>query len=81
MIYTNDLHIKDFHFQMYIETTQAEIVEVIHTFRRQTKLVVDTLIPEEIQLVLENTFLRKTFTFEWNVISDEEELRMINIAD
>ena len=78
---TNEIHIKDFHFQMYIETTQAEIVEVIHTFRRQTKLVVDTLIPEEIQLVLENTFLRKTFTFEWNVISDEEELRMINIAD
>jgi hypothetical protein len=76
-----EIHVKDFHFQMYIETTQAEIIEVIHTFRRQTKLVVDTLVPEDIQTVLENTFFKKMFTFEWNIITDEEELRMINITE
>ena len=73
----NKIH--DFHFQFYIEL-KDEFIEVVHTFRRTTDLSVQTLVHDEIQNLLEETFLLKIFIFEWNIIDgDDEKLRMIKI--
>ena len=70
----------DFHCQLYIESTTDELIEVVHTFRRQTNLSVSTLDHDDIQTLLEDTFLLKIFTFEWNILDgDEENLRMVSI--
>ena len=36
---------------------------------------------EDIQKVLEDKYLDKTFTFEWNNNTEEDELRMVMITD
>ena len=78
---TDNIHVNDFHCQFYIETTKDNEIQVVHTFRRQTNLDVDTLVPEDIQVTLDDKYLNKIFTFEWNIITDEEELRMITIKE
>ena len=56
------------------------VVGVLTTFRRQTDLSVSTLNHDDIQTLLEDTFLQKIFTFEWNILDgDEENLRMVSI--
>ena len=74
-----NIHIKDFHFQIYIET--ANDIEVVHTFRRQTNIAVDSIIHEAIQKTLEDKFLHKTFLFEWNINTEKEESIMIDIKE
>ena len=76
----NDTKVHDFHCQFYIESSIDEFIEVVHTFRRQTNLSVSTLDNNDIQTLLEDTFLLKIFTFEWNILDgDEENLRMVAI--
>ena len=76
-----DSSTNDFHCQFYIELTKDEFIEVVHTFRRQTNLSVQTIAHDEIQTLLNDTFLQKTFIFEWNFVNgDEEQLRMIKIG-
>ena len=36
---------------------------------------------EEIQKVLEDKYLDNTFSFEWNINTEEDELRMVLITD
>ena len=73
-------NVHDFHCQFYIESTTDEFIEVVHTFRRQTNLSVNTLNQDDIQALLEATFMMKIFTFEWNILDgDEENLRMVKI--
>ena len=74
-----NIHIKDFHFQIYIET--ANDIEVVHTFMRQTNITVDSIIHETIQEKLEERFLHKTFLFEWNINTEKEESIMIDIQE
>lgn len=68
-----NIHVNDFHCQFYIETIRDNEIKVIHTFRRQTNLTLDTQISEDIQKTLENKYLEKTFTFEWNIKIEEKE--------
>ena len=76
-----DNAINDFHCQFYIELTKDEFIEVVHTFRRQTDLSVQTLAHDDIQKLLNDTFLQKIFIFEWNFVDgDEEQLRMVKIG-
>ena len=76
----SDAKVHDFHCQLYIESTTNELIEVVHTFRRQTNLSLSTLDHDDIQTLLEDTFLLKIFTFEWNILDgDEENLRMVKI--
>ena len=70
----------DFHCQFYIELTKDSFIEVVHTFRRQTDMTVHTLVHDDIQRLLDETFLQKTFIFEWNIVDgNDEQLRMIKI--
>ena len=79
---TMDTPVNDFHCQFYLESLKDEFIEVVHTFRRQTNLNPDTLVHNDVQTLLENTFLHKTFTFEWNILDgNEENLRMIKIEN
>ena len=72
----------DFHCQFYIELTKDNFIEVVHTFRRQTDMTVQTLVHDDIQKLLDETFLQKTFIFEWNVVDgNDEQLRMIKIEN
>ena len=76
-----DNSINDFHCQFYIELSKDEFIEVVHTFRRQTDLSVQTLVHDDIQKLLNDTFLQKIFIFEWNLVDgDEEQLRMVKIV-
>ena len=69
----------DFHCQIYIQIKRNDEVKVVHTFRRTTELILAT--QEEIQKALEDKYLDKTFTFEWNINTEEDELRMVMISD
>ena len=70
----------DFHCQFYIELTKDNFIEVVHTFRRQTDITVQTLVHDDIQKLLDETFLLKTFVFEWNIVDgNNEQLRMIKM--
>ena len=76
-----DIHVKDFHCQFYIQTKDEDI-KVVHTFRRQTYINFDYQNTEDIQKVLDDKYLEKTLTFEWNVNpDDEEDLKMVDIID
>ena len=75
-----NIHVIDFHCQFYLELVKDSEIKVIHTFRRQTELFILENNKNEIQQELENKFLQKTFSFEWNIIlGDEENLRMVKI--
>jgi hypothetical protein len=69
----------DFHCQFYIQIKRDDEVKVVHTFRRTTMLTLAS--QEEIQKVLEDKYLDKTFSFEWNINTEEDELRMVLITD
>ena len=72
----------DFHCQFYIELTKDNFIEVVHTFRRQTGMTVQSLVHDDIQKLLDETFVQKTFIFEWNIVDgDDEQLRMIKIEN
>ena len=72
----------DFHCQFYIELTKDNFIEVVHTFRRQTGMTVQSLVHDDIQKLLDETFVEKTFIFEWNIADgDDEQLRMIKIEN
>ena len=69
----------DFHCQFYIQIKIDDEVKVVHTFRRTTMLIIAS--QEDIQKVLEDKYLEKTFTFEWNINTEEDGLRMVMITD
>ena len=58
-----------------------EDVKIVHTFRRQTELAPDNQDTEEIQKQLDEKYVGKSYIFEWNINSDEDELRMVLITD
>ena len=80
---SENIHVNDFHCQFYIQIMKNEDIKVVHTFRRQTNLDLDTQDPDVIQKTLEDSYLNKVLTFEWNRSNndEEEELKMINISD
>lgn len=73
-----DIHVPDFHCQLYVQLAKNEDIEVIHTFRRQI-IDVNTLNQDEVQKAVESHLLKKTLTFEWNIIEEEDKLRMLSI--
>ena len=76
---TEDIHVNDFHCQFYIKMKNENII-VVHTFRRQTEIIFDSQNTEEIQKVLDDKYLEKICTLEWNKNpEDEEDLKMVNI--
>ena len=77
----NDNPVKDFHCQFYIEKENDTDIEVIHTFRRQTGIFPHSLEVENIKNELDDRFLMKMFTFEWNVDNDRDTLRMVKIME
>ena len=71
----------DFHCQFYIQTVDNDDIKVVHAFRRITDLGLETQDMEVIQKALEDKYLGKMSTFEWNKrIGDEEELQMVQIT-
>ena len=74
-----NIHVNDFHCQFYIQTTKDDEIKVVHTFRRQTDSNLETQELGDIQIVLEDKFLNKSYTFEWNIDSDGETLKMVII--
>ena len=79
----NDENIKviDFHCQFYIQMDKDDEVKVIDTFKRVTSLDPQSKNLEDIQKLLDDTFVDKNFTFEWNINIDEEKLRMVEISN
>ena len=73
-----DIHVPDFHCQLYIELAKNGDIEVIHTFRRQITNVT-SINQEEVEKAIENCLFKKTFTFEWNIIEDDKQ-RMMSIS-
>ena len=73
-----DIHVPDFHCQLYVQLAKNEDIQVIHTFRRQI-IDVNTLNQDEVQKAVESHLLKKTLTFEWNIIEEEDKLRMLSI--
>ena len=74
----NNIHIKDFHCKFYIEINKNNDIKVVHTFRRQTSVNIDSQNHEEIQKDLENKYINNSYTFEWN-INNDEDLKMVII--
>ena len=70
----------DFHCQFYIQIAKDNDVKIVHTFRRQTELSSASQDSEEIQKLLDEKYVEKRHTFEWNINTDEDELRMVNIT-
>ena len=76
-----DIHVNDFHCQFYIQMKNESII-VVHTFRRQTDIIFDSQNNEEIQKALDDRYLERIFTFEWNNnLDDEDDLKMVNISN
>ena len=73
--------VNDFHCQFYIEKLNDTDIEVVHTFRRQTGISPNSLEIEKIQRELNDKFLMKTFTFEWNVDNESDTLKMVKIVE
>ena len=45
-------------------------------------MTVQSLVHDDIQKLLDETFVQKTFIFEWNIVDgDDEQLRMIKIEN
>ena len=80
-----NIHVNDFHCKFYLEIMNSDDINVIHTFRRQTSFSPETQDTDCIQKALDNIYLNKKITFEWNVISSEEEddddLKMVKITE
>jgi hypothetical protein len=75
------IKVNDFHCQFYIQMVKDEDVKIVHTFRRQTELAPDNQDTEEIQKQLDEKYVEKSYIFEWNINSDEDELRMVLITE
>ena len=76
-----DIHVNDFHCQFCIQMKNESII-VVHTFRRQTDIIFDSQNNEEIQKALDDRYLERIFTFEWNNnLDDEDDLKMVNISN
>ena len=71
----------DFHCQIYIQIVKNEDVKIVHTFRRQTELAPGNQDPQEIQKQLDEKYVEKSHIFEWNINSDEDDLRMVLITE
>ena len=74
-----DTPLKDFHCNFFIETAENSDVEVVHTFRRQAKIIPSSLETDVIQKELQDNFMMKSFLFEWNICQDKDILRMVDI--
>ena len=77
-----DIKVIDFHCQFYIlvKTDDDDDVKIVHTFRRQTDLNPNSKEIDDIQKLLDDTFVDQSYIFEWNVDLDKEELRMVDIT-
>ena len=77
-----DIKVIDFHCQFYILVKQDDDddVKIVHTFRRQTDLNPNSKEIDDIQKLLDDTFVDQSYIFEWNVDLDKEELRMVDIT-
>ena len=65
-----------------MQSKNDENVHIIKTFRRQTEVICEIEDSETIQGQLDETFVGKDCTFEWQIISvvdEEEELQMVSI--
>ena len=78
---TDTIHVNDFHAKFYIEELNEKNIEVLHIFRRQTKIVVNSIQQEEIRSALEKSYLGKIFNFDYNIDTDKDELIMVEIND
>ena len=77
----NENPVKDFHCNFYIEKQNDNEIEAVHTFRRLTNIFLDSLEIQKVQRELDDKFLMKTFTFEWNVDNDKDIFRMVKISE
>jgi hypothetical protein len=75
-----NIHINDFHCQFYIQSAKDDDIKIVHTFKRQTELTPGSQDPEIVQKLLEDKYLEKQFTFEWNLNPGEDNLRMVDIS-
>ena len=75
-----EIKVNDFHCQFYIQIAKDDDVKIVHTFRRQTELSPASQDSEEVQKLLDEKYVEKRHTFEWNINTDEDELRMVNIT-
>ena len=74
-----DIKVIDFHCQFYIQIDKDDEVKIVHTFRRQTGLFLESDNHDDIQKILDDEFVNKHFSFEWNINLEDEELRMVEI--
>ena len=79
----DNINVIDFHCQFYIQIKKEdeEEVKVVQTFRRTTNLTFKIFDVQDIQKILEEKYVEKFFTFEWNKNTDDEELKMVMIAE
>ena len=80
--HVEEKHSIDFYCQFYVQSKNDENVHIIKTFRRQTEVICEIEDSETIQCQLDETFVGKDCTFEWDIISvidEEEELQMVSI--
>ena len=78
---TEDIKVIDFHCQFYIQIDKDDDVKIVHTFRRQTGLILESENRDDIQKMLDDKFVDKHFSFEWNINLEDEELRMVEIME
>ena len=71
-----NIHVNDFHCQFYIEILNDNDIKVVHTFKRQTNLKIDTGNSEDIQKGLDDEFLNKPLILNINC---DDELTMVII--
>ena len=78
---TEDIKLIDFYCQFYILLAKNDNVKVVQTFRRQTCINPESDNHEALQKTLDDKFVNKSFTFEWNNNIDNEDSKMVEIIN
>ena len=76
---TEDIKLIDFYCQFYILLAKNDNVKVVQTFRRQTGINPESDNHEALQKTLDDKFVNKSFTFEWNNNIDNDDSKMVEI--